>query len=1108
MAGVRQGTVYVDVQADFTAFDKQMHAAGQRAQATLNKAMQGQQQAQYRTVNKAQYQQEQAVKRAAVNQAQAQQKAIQQTSAAQVKATQANTAAGVKAASTVGNAQVKASQTASKQMTANVAKGANTGASKMVGAYTQAGATAGTQMSQGIIRGQQKAQKQTQLGWAQVFRRVAMYSVAWVGVQGAVRFFKDAANEAGRFQDEASKAVKVFGSEGQAELLRWSKEAARAFGLSRTEALEAAGQFGVMALAVGKSKEGALEWGQNLTKLSADMASFDGGPVSEAVTAISSALRGESEPIKRYGVLVDDWTLKNRALQMGLVETTTGVLPPAIRAQAAYMEIVDQQRIKMDDYSDTADNYVNTQRTFTATMKDFKKAVGDALLPMLTKLMQVFLPLVEAMARMSPGQLQWTTAILAGVAALALLTKAVIFMNTGLTATAGLWALITRNAGAAAIAQGAATAAGGGGAAVGTAAGAARFSTSAAAAGSSSAVPAAAEALGARAIVGRVATAATGAAAGAVVAGAMVPANPPTWLTEQNPREIAQQWTRALQEVTTATGQARIATELFGAEQIPTFGKKATEAISLMADSDLAKLKDALWRTENAGAATFQQLGGFVQMFTDMAAANGVNVLGIDAVTFAMQSQEKQAENLTSAWETLMDPFLGEQDAYNNFEAGLAGIDEQMKLLTDGTPETAEELRAMSTAVTGATGDFGDLATAMIANGKGADAVNAAKARIVADLTKMAETAEDPLRQQIINTIAKLNEFDAVKAVADANVEGNAEEKIRGIANSMADLFAQAHTAPPEFIKSVAQGRGLPGMNAMGGRIGLPIKDAMYQVGTGGGRVSDWTAVVGEGDAPEYVIPTDRKYRTRAIALMTQASKEIGVTGLARGGAIGGGFAPYLDVYSDADYAAGSAVGLGVADWFLQMARASGKGQQAAAYAQAQIGKPYVWAQSGPDSFDCSGLTMASWRAAGVSIPRVSHAQIAAARAMNMAEAIGSAGALFYTQSAGSPSGGHIALSNGDGSLTNARGIATGVQRTGPFGGRQGMPVYDSGGMSVGPGVFRAYKDEIHLPLDDEKTIQALATAMSKAGGRNITVNAQTNASPRAIADEIAWATR
>jgi cell wall-associated NlpC family hydrolase len=49
--------------------------------------------------------------------------------------------------------------------------------------------------------------------------------------------------------------------------------------------------------------------------------------------------------------------------------------------------------------------------------------------------------------------------------------------------------------------------------------------------------------------------------------------------------------------------------------------------------------------------------------------------------------------------------------------------------------------------------------------------------------------------------------------------------------------------------------------------------------------------------------------------------------------------------------------------------------EKAVAFAYAQIGKPYVFGGSGPDSYDCSGLTMASWAAAGISIPRTSYEQ-------------------------------------------------------------------------------------------------------------------------------------
>lgn len=54
---------------------------------------------------------------------------------------------------------------------------------------------------------------------------------------------------------------------------------------------------------------------------------------------------------------------------------------------------------------------------------------------------------------------------------------------------------------------------------------------------------------------------------------------------------------------------------------------------------------------------------------------------------------------------------------------------------------------------------------------------------------------------------------------------------------------------------------------------------------------------------------------------------------------------------------------------------ASGGAGQAVAFARAQLGKPYQYAATGPNSYDCSGLTMMAWRSAGVSMPHYSGAQ-------------------------------------------------------------------------------------------------------------------------------------
>jgi cell wall-associated NlpC family hydrolase len=63
------------------------------------------------------------------------------------------------------------------------------------------------------------------------------------------------------------------------------------------------------------------------------------------------------------------------------------------------------------------------------------------------------------------------------------------------------------------------------------------------------------------------------------------------------------------------------------------------------------------------------------------------------------------------------------------------------------------------------------------------------------------------------------------------------------------------------------------------------------------------------------------------------------------------------------------------------------KAEKTLAFARAQIGKPYVWGATGPDSYDCSGLTQAAWKAAGVSLPRTTYDQVNAGTTVSLTDA-------------------------------------------------------------------------------------------------------------------------
>lgn len=93
----------------------------------------------------------------------------------------------------------------------------------------------------------------------------------------------------------------------------------------------------------------------------------------------------------------------------------------------------------------------------------------------------------------------------------------------------------------------------------------------------------------------------------------------------------------------------------------------------------------------------------------------------------------------------------------------------------------------------------------------------------------------------------------------------------------------------------------------------------------------------------------------------------------------------------------------------------AGAGARALAFARTQLGKPYAYGAGGPDAYDCSGLTSAAWRAAGVTLPRTSQQQFAVGRPVARAELQPGDLVFFYGDQ---PS--HVALYVGDGQILHA----------------------------------------------------------------------------------------
>lgn len=244
---------------------------------------------------------------------------------------------------------------------------------------------------------------------------------AALGVQ-AVRGATDLA-------ETATKVGVIFGDQSK-QIEAFAATADKSLGQSKQQALDAAATFATFGQSAGLGGQDLTKFSTGLVKLTSDMASFSNTTPEEAIEAVGAALRGESEPIRRYGVLLDDATLRQEAMRLGLVKTTTQALTPAHKVLAAQAAILKQTSNAQGDFTRTADGAANKQRILAAETANASAAAGDALLPAWQKTLNVLVPLATWTGQHTNLVMGLTAAILVSLAAV----KATTFAITNWTA--------------------------------------------------------------------------------------------------------------------------------------------------------------------------------------------------------------------------------------------------------------------------------------------------------------------------------------------------------------------------------------------------------------------------------------------------------------------------------------------------------------------------------------------------------------------------------------------------------------------------------------------------------------------------------------------------
>ena len=207
-----------------------------------------------------------------------------------------------------------------------------------------------------------------------------------VGIAGITSLIGSATNAAAEYEDSLSAVGVIFGEEMIPKMEEWGDKAHENFGASKQDALAAANVIATLGKSAGLAGDDLVAFSQEMVGLGGDLASMFGGTTQDAITAVSAALRGESEPIRRYGVLLDDATLRQKAFEMGIISTTKNALTPQQKVLAAQASIMEQTTDAQGDFVRTSDGMANSQRALQAQLENVNIEIGQKFLPVMLDL--------------------------------------------------------------------------------------------------------------------------------------------------------------------------------------------------------------------------------------------------------------------------------------------------------------------------------------------------------------------------------------------------------------------------------------------------------------------------------------------------------------------------------------------------------------------------------------------------------------------------------------------------------------------------------------------------------------------------------------------------
>ncbi len=183
----------------------------------------------------------------------------------------------------------------------------------------------------------------------------------------------------------------------------WAKDSIKNMGLAQSSALDAAALFGDMSTAMGLNTTEAASMSKSLVQLGADLASFKNIRFEEAQTALAGIYTGETESLKRLGIVMTETNLLEFAKAQG-IKKTLQEMTQAEKVNLRYAYVMSVTKNAQGDFVRTADGTANQMRMTSERVKELSANIGQRLLPIAGRLLEFANKLLTKFESLSPAQ--------------------------------------------------------------------------------------------------------------------------------------------------------------------------------------------------------------------------------------------------------------------------------------------------------------------------------------------------------------------------------------------------------------------------------------------------------------------------------------------------------------------------------------------------------------------------------------------------------------------------------------------------------------------------------------------------------------------------------